>query len=86
MGKKVEQGEQDRERFLYSHEPVKWPLPVELNDGFHHWRVSSFSFVGDNMLASIVTFLWAIPKEQTMSNSYNAVSHALEESISNSRS
>ena len=63
VSEEVEQREEDGEGLLHAHEAVKGPLPVELDDGLG--RIAREAGVGDNVLASVVAFSWAIPEQET---------------------
>jgi hypothetical protein len=39
---------------------------VELEHGLEVWRLTSYSSVGYDVLAGIVTFGWAVPEEEAV--------------------
>lgn len=67
MTHKVEYAEQDRSRFLHSQYSVKGPFSVELDDpAWVVCRKLSEACVGDQVLAGIVAFGGAGPKEEAV--------------------
>lgn len=61
MGGEIQEREQDREGLLHPQNPAEGPFAVELNDRSEHRGVTRDSFVGNDMLTSIVAFSWASP-------------------------
>ena len=64
MGEEVEQGEQHRERLLYTEEAVEGPFPMILHDGLKHGRFPSDAAVCDDVLADIVAIGGACPEQE----------------------
>ena len=64
MCQEVEQREEDAGGLLYSQEPIKRPFAMILDDRFEVGWISGQTFIGDDVLADIITFCWACPKEK----------------------
>lgn len=71
MSEEVEEREEDGERFLHAQKSVEGPFSMKLDYRFHHWGVSRFSLVRNDMLTGIVTFLGAVPEEESQVKSYS---------------
>lgn len=58
---KVEDGEEDGERFLHPKDSIERPLPVELHHRTEHRGITSDSTVRHDMLAGVIAFRRARP-------------------------
>lgn len=66
VGEEIEEGEEDRGRFLHAEEAVKRPFAVVLDDGFEIWGIAGESGRGGDVLADVVAFRGAGPEEESM--------------------
>lgn len=64
MSKVVEEGEYDGKELLDAHNTLERPFPVVLDYGLQHRRIPREPSIGNNMLAGIIAFGWAIPEKE----------------------
>jgi hypothetical protein len=68
----VEEREEDGEGLLHAQEAVEGPFAVELHDRFR----GRDALVGDDVLAGIVAFCWAVPEEELVEESWQMLDFA----------
>lgn len=61
MREVVEEGEEDREGFLYTIEAVEWPFAVKLVHRIQVDRLAIQPLISDDVLTCVVAFGGAIP-------------------------
>jgi len=71
----IDEGEEYGEGLLHAEETVEWPFPVELED----WLGVGNTLVGDYVLAGVVAFGGAVPKEELMEESYRSLARSMED-------
>ena len=64
VGKKIEQGKDNRSWLLCAQKAIERPFTVELDDRLQHWRLPSHSLVRYDVLAYMITVRRACPQEQ----------------------
>lgn len=62
----VKEGEKDGRRLLHAQKAVERPFAMELKDRLKVWRIAREALVRYDVLAEIIAFRRAGPKEKTM--------------------
>lgn len=66
MRQEIKEGEEDGEGLLHAQEAIEWPFPVELDN----FIICCDALIGDYVLACVVAFGRARPKEEAMEESW----------------